>query len=59
MHEQVSKWVDIFEKIVNLIRPNAYNVIAKWVIGVGLCQIAESQVKIAHAFPLCQDCCHP
>ncbi|WP_198781124.1 MULTISPECIES: hypothetical protein [Shewanella] len=52
MHEQVSKWVDIFEKIVNLIRPNAYNVIAKWVIGVGLCQIAESQVKIAHAFAI-------
>jgi len=50
MHEQVSKWIDLLEKIINLIRPKAYNTIARWVISVGLVQIAESQVKIVHAF---------
>ncbi|MEZ9297675.1 hypothetical protein AB4168_04135 [Vibrio splendidus] len=50
MHEQASKWVDLLEKVIKLIRPKAYNAIARWVIGVGLLQIAESQAKIAHAF---------
>ncbi|PSV56720.1 hypothetical protein [Photobacterium sp. GB-3] len=50
MHEQASKWIDLLEKIIKLIRPKAYNTIARWVIGVGLLQIAESHAKIAHAF---------
>ncbi|EOD9421143.1 hypothetical protein ACJ5M9_002774 [Vibrio campbellii] len=49
MYEQASKWVDLFERLLNILRPKAYNTIAKWVIGVGLVQIAESQAKIAHA----------
>ncbi|EOA6544894.1 TPA: hypothetical protein ACGU7E_003772 [Vibrio vulnificus] len=49
MHEQASKWVDLFERVVNILRPKAYNAIARWVISIGLIQIAESQVKIAHA----------
>lgn len=49
MHDKLSKWVDLFERIVNLIRIKAYNTIAKLVIGTGLVQIAESQVKIFHA----------
>lgn len=49
MHEQASKWVDLLERVVNILRPKAYNAIAKWVISIGLIQIAESQAKIAHA----------
>lgn len=50
MHEQASKWVDLLERVMNLIRPKAYNMMAKLVIGAGLVQIAESQAKIVHAF---------
>lgn len=49
MYEKASKWVDLFERFLKILRPKAYNTIAKWVIGVGLVQIAESQAKIAHA----------
>lgn len=50
MHEQASRWVDLLERLVNLIRPKAYNTIAKLVVGIGLLQITESYTKIVHAF---------
>lgn len=40
----------MFERVVNLIRPKAYNTIAKLVVSVGLLLIAESYAKILHAF---------
>ncbi len=50
MHQRASKIIDLFERVVNLIRPKAYNTIAKLVVSVGLLQIAESYAKILHAF---------
>ncbi|WP_335901693.1 hypothetical protein [Shewanella algae] len=48
MHEKVNRWLDIAERILNLIRPKAYNTIAKVVVITGITLIVESKVKIIH-----------
>ncbi|PTO62228.1 hypothetical protein [Vibrio splendidus] len=49
MHEKVNQWLDIAERIINLIRPKAYNTIAKAVVLTGIGLIVESQVNFLHA----------
>ncbi|HIF9213566.1 TPA: hypothetical protein ACX6QX_002883 [Photobacterium damselae] len=49
MHEKVNRWIDIAERILNLIRPKAYNTIAKAVVLTGVSLIVESQVNFLHA----------
>lgn len=45
----ISRVLDGLGRAISIIRPKAYNVIAKRVIFVGLFQMIESQVKIVHA----------
>ncbi|MGE6473183.1 hypothetical protein [Serratia proteamaculans] len=49
MHAKVNDWIDIVERILNLIRPKAYNTIAKAVVLTGIGLIVESQVNFLHA----------
>ncbi|MDV2395869.1 hypothetical protein [Vibrio cholerae] len=49
MYEKVNRWLDIAERIINLIRPTAYNTIAKTVVLTGIGLIVESQVNFLHA----------
>ncbi|WP_333005486.1 hypothetical protein [Vibrio coralliilyticus] len=49
MLEKVNGWLDIAERIFNLIRPKAYNTIAKTVVFTGIALIVESQVNFLHA----------
>ncbi|MBY7733043.1 hypothetical protein JHW46_22115 [Vibrio splendidus] len=49
MQEKVNGWLDIAERILNLIRPKAYNTIAKAVVLSGLGLLVESQVNFLHA----------
>ncbi|MGI2982293.1 hypothetical protein ACRTDN_21355 [Vibrio alginolyticus] len=49
MHERVNQWLDIAERIINLIRPKAYNTIAKAVVLTGIGLVVESQVNFLHA----------
>ncbi|GAB3530760.1 hypothetical protein [Photobacterium alginatilyticum] len=49
MHEKVNRWLDIAERILNLIKPKAYNTIAKSVVLTGIGLIVESQVNFLHA----------
>lgn len=41
--------IDLFERVINLLRPQAYNTIARLVVGTGLLLLAESQVNFVHA----------
>ncbi|MFH0257050.1 hypothetical protein ACGRL8_08360 [Vibrio rumoiensis] len=52
MSKKILQWLDILKKLINIIRPKAYNTITRIVIGTGLLQITESQVKILHAFAI-------
>ncbi|HCG7367832.1 TPA: hypothetical protein NJ384_004104 [Vibrio parahaemolyticus] len=49
MQEKVNGWLDIAERILNIIRPKAYNTIAKAVVLTGIGLIVESQVSFLHA----------
>lgn len=49
MQEKVNDWLDIAERVLNLIRPKAYNTIAKAVVLTGIGLIVESQVNFLHA----------
>ncbi|MCO4207938.1 hypothetical protein M2R29_08270 [Aeromonas hydrophila] len=49
MYELISKWLDLLERLLGLIRPNAYNSIAKSVVFTGIGLIVESQVNFIHA----------
>jgi hypothetical protein len=49
MQEKISHWIDILERIIKILRPQAYNTIAKWVVFSGIGLIVESQVNFAHA----------
>lgn len=49
MHEKLNRWLDIAERILNLIRPKAYNTIAKAVVLTGIGLIIESQINFLHA----------
>ncbi|NWK17671.1 hypothetical protein HX771_16270 [Vibrio parahaemolyticus] len=49
MHEKVNRWLDIAERILNIIKPKAYNTIAKSVVFTGIGLIVESQVNFLHA----------
>lgn len=42
-------WLDRLDRLLNIIRPKAYNVIAKTVIGLGVAFVAESQLNIIQA----------
>lgn len=48
MFKTLHKWLDVFERLINLIRPKAYNTIAKRVIYSGLALIVESQVNLSY-----------
>lgn len=41
--------IDLFERVINLLRPQAYNTIARLVVGTGLLLLVESQVNFVHA----------
>ncbi|MES1310270.1 hypothetical protein ABUS74_06660 [Vibrio cholerae] len=49
MHEKLNRWLDIAERILDLIRPKAYNTIAKAVVLTGIGLIIESQINFLHA----------
>lgn len=49
MHDKVNNWLDIVERVINVIRPKAYNTIAKLVVYTGIGLIIESQVNFVHA----------
>ncbi|CAK1900096.1 conserved hypothetical protein [Vibrio crassostreae] len=49
MQEKVNGWLDTAERFLNLIRPKAYNTIAKAVVLTGIGLIVESQVNFLHA----------
>lgn len=49
MNDKVNHWIDIAERVINIIRPKAYNTIAKVTILTGLGLIGESQIKFIHA----------
>lgn len=48
MHEKVNNWIDVIERVLNLIRPKAYNAIAKAVVFTGIGLLIESQVNFVH-----------
>ncbi len=45
----MDKWLDRFDRILTIIRPKAYNIIARSVIGLGIILVAESQLNITQA----------
>ncbi|HBC7427953.1 TPA: hypothetical protein KEY68_000175 [Providencia rettgeri] len=49
MNDKVDNWIDKAERVINLIRPKAYNTIAKVTILTGLGLIGESQINFIHA----------
>ncbi len=49
MHEKVNRWLEIAERILNIIKPKTYNTIAKSVVLTGIGLIVESQVNFFHA----------
>lgn len=42
-------WLERLDKIIKIIRPKAYNVIARTIIGLGVVVVAESQLNIIQA----------
>lgn len=42
-------WIERFDRILTIIRPKAYNVIARIIIGMGIALVAESQLNILQA----------
>ena len=42
-------WIERFDRILTIIRPKAYNVIARIIIGLGIALVAESQLNILQA----------
>ncbi|ABI71520.1 hypothetical protein [Shewanella frigidimarina] len=42
-------WIERFDRVLTIIRPKAYNVIARIIIGLGIALVAESQLNILQA----------
>ncbi|WP_353243083.1 hypothetical protein [Providencia sp.] len=49
MSDKVNHWIDIAERVINIIRPKTYNTIAKVTVLMGLGLISESQINFIHA----------
>ncbi|MGF1888221.1 hypothetical protein L4D13_19030 [Photobacterium profundum] len=49
MHNKVNQWLDIAERVFNLIRPKAYNTIAKAVVFTGIGLLVESHFNFIHS----------
>lgn len=48
----MGKWLGHLEKFLSILRPKAYNVIARIVIGLGIALVAESQLNIVQALTI-------
>lgn len=45
----MDKWLDRLDRLLTIIRPKAYNIVAKSIIGLGVILVADSQLNIVQA----------